>query len=63
MRIFYLVFAVLLLVSLATPGYGQYGYHKGGCPGRCAKSCDKHEVASKTFDCKYMKCCTYPKKG
>uniref|UniRef100_A0A674JXG0 Uncharacterized protein n=1 Tax=Terrapene triunguis TaxID=2587831 RepID=A0A674JXG0_9SAUR len=47
----------------SAPCYGQYGYHKGGCPGRCAKGCEKHEVASKTFDCKYMKCCTQPKKG
>uniref|UniRef100_A0A8C3XUU6 Uncharacterized protein n=1 Tax=Chelydra serpentina TaxID=8475 RepID=A0A8C3XUU6_CHESE len=50
-------------LSLSGAGYGQYGYHKGGCPGRCAKGCDKHEMTSKTYDCKHLKCCTQPKKG
>ncbi|KAH1173910.1 hypothetical protein KIL84_017749 [Mauremys mutica] len=43
MRILYLVFAVLLLVSLATPGYGQ----KKTCPGQCRPKCGKYEAPSK----------------
>uniref|UniRef100_A0A8C8RQ91 Uncharacterized protein n=1 Tax=Pelusios castaneus TaxID=367368 RepID=A0A8C8RQ91_9SAUR len=46
------------LFSLLPP----HGYHKGGCTGRCAKFCGKHEVGSKTYDCK-LTCCTQPKKG
>ncbi|KYO28551.1 Ovodefensin A1 precursor [Alligator mississippiensis] len=58
MKFLYLVFAVFLLVSLAAPALGG---PKEPCGGRCVKKCDKDEVASSTYDCKFL-CCTRPKK-
>ncbi|XP_028942794.1 cygnin-like, partial [Antrostomus carolinensis] len=50
MRFLYLVFAVFLLVSLATPGYGQIMKY---CPkvGRCSSKCAKADVWSFSADC------------
>ncbi|CAM5130919.1 unnamed protein product [Natator depressus] len=59
MRFLYLVFAVLLLVSLATPGYGQ----KKVCPGRCTLKCGKHERPTLPYNCGKYICCVPVKKG
>ncbi|NXG56460.1 CYGN protein, partial [Hemiprocne comata] len=58
MRFLYLVFAVILLVSLATPGYGQVRKH---CPkvGYCSSKCSKADIWSHSYDCKYY-CCMPP---
>ncbi|KAM6405821.1 small basic protein 2-like [Pluvialis apricaria] len=58
MRFLYLVFAVFLLVSLATPGYGQIRKH---CPkvGYCSGKCAKADTWSFSADCKYY-CCIPP---
>ncbi|NXA22712.1 CYGN protein, partial [Ibidorhyncha struthersii] len=58
MRFLYLVFAVFLLVSLATPGYGQVRKH---CPkgGYCSGKCGKADTWSFSSDCKYY-CCIPP---
>ncbi|NXN41123.1 CYGN protein, partial [Rhinoptilus africanus] len=58
MRFLYLVFAVFLLVALATPGYGLV---KKYCPkvGYCSSSCSKADVWSLSSDCKYY-CCIPP---
>ncbi|XP_019468991.1 meleagrin [Meleagris gallopavo] len=55
MRFLCLVFAVLLLVSLAAPGYGQVLKY---CPkiGYCSSKCSKAEVWAYSPDCK-VHCC------
>ncbi|XP_031459681.1 meleagrin-like isoform X2 [Phasianus colchicus] len=55
MRFLCLVFAVLLLVSLAAPGYGQVLKY---CPktGYCSSKCSKGEVWARSSDCK-VHCC------
>ncbi|KFV77005.1 Cygnin [Struthio camelus australis] len=58
MRFLYLVFAVFLLVSLATPGYGQI---KKYCPKHayCSRKCSKGDSWSLSSDCKYYCCVPY----
>ncbi|XP_053919564.1 cygnin-like [Cuculus canorus] len=58
MKFLYLVFAVFLLVSLATPGYGQVRKH---CPkpGFCSSKCGKADTWTFSADCKYY-CCIPP---
>ncbi|XP_019469194.1 small basic protein 1 [Meleagris gallopavo] len=61
MRLLCVLFAVLLLFSLATPGYGQ---HKGTCKGYCASACNKKDEWTFHQSCKKMYCCLPPpKKG
>ncbi|XP_065488867.1 small basic protein 1-like [Caloenas nicobarica] len=61
MRVICMVFAVLLLFSLATLGYGQ---HKGACPGYCSYMCDKTDEWGFSHSCGKMYCCIpSPKKG
>ncbi|NXJ13581.1 MELG protein, partial [Odontophorus gujanensis] len=51
MRFLCLVFAVLLLVSLAAPGYGQVLKY---CPkmGYCSTKCSKVEIWARSSNCK-----------
>ncbi|KFV59209.1 Cygnin [Tyto alba] len=58
MKFLYLVFTVFLLVSLATPGYGQIRKH---CPkvGYCSSKCTKVDTWSFSSDCKFY-CCIPP---
>ncbi|KFR16760.1 Cygnin [Opisthocomus hoazin] len=60
MRFLYLVFAVFLLVSLATPGYGQK--IRKHCPkvGYCSSKCSKADVCA---DCKFYCCIPHGWKG
>ncbi|NWQ84516.1 CYGN protein, partial [Columbina picui] len=62
MRFLYLVLAVFLLVSLATPGYGQIRKY---CPkvGYCSSKCGKADVWSLSSDCKFYCCVPYSWKG
>ncbi|POI26678.1 hypothetical protein CIB84_009575 [Bambusicola thoracicus] len=55
MRFLYLIFSVFLLVSLATPGYGQVLKY---CPkvGYCSSKCSKSETWARSHECK-MYCC------
>ncbi|NWI64358.1 MELG protein, partial [Todus mexicanus] len=62
MRFLYLVFAVFLLVSLATPGYGQTLKHCRKV-GRCSDTCNKAELWAASYDCKAFCCVPYPWKG
>ncbi|NXN14734.1 CYGN protein, partial [Indicator maculatus] len=57
MRFLYLVFAVFLLVSLATPGYGHVKYCHS--VGYCSTKCTKVDVWSTSSDCKHY-CCIPP---
>ncbi|NXT74620.1 CYGN protein, partial [Zapornia atra] len=59
MRFLYLVFAVFLLFSLATPGYGNVRKY---CPkvGYCSDTCGKADVWSRSYDCKNFFCCLPP---
>ncbi|XP_061847021.1 cygnin-like [Colius striatus] len=58
MRFLYLIFAVVLLVSLTVPGYGQIMKH---CPdvGYCASKCTKVDVWAHSYNCKKF-CCIPP---
>ncbi|NXX81133.1 CYGN protein, partial [Urocolius indicus] len=58
MRFLYLVFAVVLLVSLAVPGYGQRMKY---CPdmGYCSSKCAKGDMWALSYDCKKF-CCISP---
>ncbi|NXX12855.1 CYGN protein, partial [Podargus strigoides] len=58
MRFLYIVFAVFLLISLATPGYGQ---KRKPCPkiGYCSHRCAKLHTSIYSSDCKYF-CCIPP---
>ncbi|XP_066172852.1 small basic protein 1-like [Sylvia atricapilla] len=63
MRVLCLAFAVLLLLSLATPGQGQ---PKGFCDGYCAHACGETEEWSFSPYCEELHCCIpspSPKKG
>ncbi|XP_019330114.1 small basic protein 1-like [Aptenodytes patagonicus] len=61
MRVLCAVFAVLLLFSLATPGYGQ---PKGSCGGYCSYMCAKRDEWTFSQSCGKMYCCIPPpKKG
>uniref|UniRef100_A0A8C9FX77 Beta-defensin n=1 Tax=Pavo cristatus TaxID=9049 RepID=A0A8C9FX77_PAVCR len=61
MRLLCVLFAVLLLFSMATPGYGQY---KGTCKGHCASACNKKDEWTFHQSCKKKYCClSPPKKG
>uniref|UniRef100_A0A8C3R2P1 Beta-defensin n=1 Tax=Cyanoderma ruficeps TaxID=181631 RepID=A0A8C3R2P1_9PASS len=61
MRVLCLLFAVLLLFSLATPGHGQF---KGFCDGYCAPVCGETEEWSSHPYCDELQCCVpSPKKG
>ncbi|XP_040406600.1 small basic protein 1 [Cygnus olor] len=61
MRVLCVVFAVLLLFSMATPGYGQ---PKGFCAGYCSYSCAKTDEWTFHQTCGKMYCCIPPpKKG
>ncbi|NP_001304270.2 ovodefensin subfamily A, member 3 precursor [Gallus gallus] len=55
MRFLCLVFAVLLLVSLAAPGYGLVLKY---CPkiGYCSNTCSKTQIWATSHGCK-MYCC------
>ncbi|NXC41512.1 CYGN protein, partial [Penelope pileata] len=59
MRFLCLVFAAFLLVSLATPAYGEVLLY---CPkniGRCSSKCTKVETWGRSYDCKLF-CCLPP---
>ncbi|NXL93695.1 CYGN protein, partial [Alectura lathami] len=58
MRFLCLVFAVILLVTLATPGYGRIVKY---CPkvGYCSSKCSKAETWTLSSDCK-LYCCLPP---
>ncbi|KFQ32758.1 Cygnin [Mesitornis unicolor] len=58
MRFLYLVFAVFLLFSLATPGYGNVRKHCAK-DGYCSSKCSKVDEWSHAMDCKYF-CCIPP---
>ncbi|XP_075004091.1 small basic protein 1-like [Calonectris borealis] len=61
MRVLCVVFVVLLLFSLATPGYGQ---PKGTCGGYCSYMCGKRDEWTFSQSCGKMYCCIPPpKKG
>uniref|UniRef100_A0A493T7I0 Uncharacterized protein n=1 Tax=Anas platyrhynchos platyrhynchos TaxID=8840 RepID=A0A493T7I0_ANAPP len=61
MRVLCVVFAVLLLFSMAVPGYGQ---KKGFCAGYCSYSCAKTDEWTFHQTCGKMYCCIPPpKKG
>ncbi|POI26675.1 hypothetical protein CIB84_009572, partial [Bambusicola thoracicus] len=51
MRFLGLVFAVLLLVSMAASGYGQVLKY---CPkvGYCSSKCSKSEIWARSHECK-----------
>ncbi|KAK2511751.1 cygnin [Columba livia] len=65
MRFLYLVFAVFLLVSLATPGYGQVKKYWTYCPkeGHCSSKCDKMYTWTTSSDCKFYCCIPYSWNG
>ncbi|NXA09427.1 CYGN protein, partial [Sapayoa aenigma] len=58
MRFLYLVFAVFLLVSLATPGYGKIRKTCSGV-GYCSKQCARMDTWSFSEDCRNY-CCVPP---
>ncbi|NP_001304068.1 ovodefensin B1 precursor [Gallus gallus] len=61
MRLLCVLFAVLLLFSMAAPGYRK---RKGTCKGYCAPTCNKKDEWSFHQSCKKMYCCLLPlKKG
>ncbi|XP_051470391.1 small basic protein 1-like [Apus apus] len=57
MRVLCVVLAVLLLFSLASPGYGQ---PKGFCGGYCSYTCAKRDEWSFSQSCGKMFCCIPP---
>uniref|UniRef100_A0A8C5TR17 Beta-defensin n=1 Tax=Malurus cyaneus samueli TaxID=2593467 RepID=A0A8C5TR17_9PASS len=61
MRVLCVLFAVLLLFSLASPGHGQ---PKGFCDGYCSHACGETEEWSFSPYCEELHCCIpSPKKG
>ncbi|XP_032299368.1 small basic protein 1-like [Coturnix japonica] len=61
MKLLCVLFAVLLLFSMAVPGYGQY---EGACKGFCASVCGKRDEWTFRRFCKNKYCCLPPpKKG
>ncbi|XP_021248101.1 small basic protein 1-like [Numida meleagris] len=61
MRLLCVLFAVLLLFSMAAPGHGQL---KGICKGYCSSVCEKKDMWTIHRSCKKAYCCLPPlKKG
>uniref|UniRef100_A0A8B9PYP7 Uncharacterized protein n=1 Tax=Apteryx owenii TaxID=8824 RepID=A0A8B9PYP7_APTOW len=61
MKLLCVVFAVLLLFSVAAPGYGQ---SKNVCDGYCSPACGKTDEWTFHPACVKMYCCVPPpKKG